>query len=230
MMPPMDDEQPHILVVDDDRRLSDLLKRYLAENGFRVTTASDALEARHMLRSLAFDALVLDVMMPGESGLSFAESLRQASVVPILMLSAMGEPEDRIAGLEHGADDYLSKPFEPRELLLRLQTILRRSPGAAQGEVVFGACRFDPEKGNLLRSGERIKLTESETRLLGALVRRNGEAVARDTLNEECGLEGGERAVDVLVTRLRRKIEDDPRDPHFLRTIRGKGYALVSDI
>lgn len=227
----MQEDVAHILVVDDDSRLRDLLRKYLTDNGFLVTTAGSADEARRKLASLAFDLIVLDVMMPGETGLSLAESLRGTLAVPILMLSAMGETEDRIAGLEHGADDYMPKPFEPRELLLRIQTILRRVPKEAEAprEVRFGPCRFTLDRGDLFRDGERIRLTESETRILTALARRAGAVASRDDLNRECDLVGGNRAVDVQITRLRRKIEHNPRDPRYVQTVRGTGYALVVD-
>lgn len=224
-------EPPHVLVVDDDRRLRDLLKRYLADNGFRVTTAPDAAGARGVMKSLAFDLLVLDVMMPGESGLELTEALRETTPVPILMLTAMDEPEDRIAGLERGADDYLAKPFEPRELLLRIRNILERAPAApaASGEVAFGVCRFTPGRQDLIRAGDRVRLTESESRLLGALAAQAGDPVRREDLADALGLDPLSRAVDVTVTRLRRKIEDDPRDPRHLQTARGVGYMLLTD-
>jgi two-component system phosphate regulon response regulator OmpR len=227
----MDDDLPHILVVDDDRRLRDLLRKYLSDNGFRVTTADGAQEARRNLAAFAFDLVVLDVMMPGESGLELAESLRDTSLVPILMLSAMGETEDRIVGLERGADDYLAKPFEPRELLLRIQTVLRRVPRESEEtqEIQLGPFRFDPGRGELFRDETRIRLTESEARLLAALARRPGNTVSREDLTREIGLDGGTRAVDVQMTRLRRKIERDPRDPRYLQTVRGKGYQLTPD-
>jgi two-component system phosphate regulon response regulator OmpR len=222
-------ESSHVLVVDDDRRLRELLRQYLTENGFAVTTAGDAPEARRKLDSLAFDLIILDVMMPGETGLSFAEWLRGEATVPILMLSAMGETEDRIAGLEHGADDYLAKPFEPRELLLRIRTVLRRAGQtfAPEGELQFGPCRFDLQRGELFRGDERIRLTESEGRLLRVLALNAAEPVSREDLTRECRLEGGERAVDVQIARLRRKIETDPGDPRFLQTVRGTGYTLI---
>jgi two-component system phosphate regulon response regulator OmpR len=222
-------EPSHILVVDDDRRLRELLRKFLTENGFTVTTAGDAPEARRKLDSLAFDLIILDVMMPGETGLSFAEWLRGEATVPILMLSAMGETEDRIAGLEHGADDYLSKPFEPRELLLRIRTVLRRAgqKAAPEGELTFGPCRFDLQRGELFRDEERVRLTESEGRLLKVLALAGAEPVTREDLTRECRLEGGERAVDVQIARLRRKIEPDPGDPRYLQTVRGTGYALI---
>lgn len=222
-------ESPHILVVDDDRRLRELLRKYLTENGFTVTTAGDAPEARRKLTALAFDLIILDVMMPGESGLTFAEWLRGEATVPILMLSAMGETEDRIAGLEHGADDYLSKPFEPRELLLRIRGVLRRGAPKTEpeGEIVFGPCRFDLQRGELFRDEERVRLTESESRMLKVLALRASEPMTREELTREIGLDGGERAVDVQIARLRRKIEPDPGDPRFLQTVRGTGYALI---
>ncbi len=220
-------QQSHILVVDDDRRLRDLLKRFLTENGFRVTTAANAQEARDRMRSLSFDLLVLDLMMPGESGLELASALREESSVPILMLTAMGETEDKIAGLEAGADDYLSKPFEPRELVARIRSVLRRLlDGTSGGEINLGACRFVPERSELLRDGLPVRLTESEARLLNALARAPGAVISRDELGEG---DAGGRSVDIQVTRLRRKIEDDPRAPRYLQTVRGKGYTLIPD-
>ncbi|HLB79330.1 MAG TPA: response regulator transcription factor [Dongiaceae bacterium] len=219
-------ELPHILVVDDDRRLRELLRRYLAEQGFRVTVAANAAEARARLDGLAFDLIVLDIMMPGESGLDLTAALRRDGGVPILLLTAMGEAEDRIAGLERGADDYLSKPFEPRELVLRIRTILRRVPAeppAAPREVNFGSLRFDLERRVLRRGVEEVRLTAAEAGLLDALARRPGVALTREELGRQAG---GSRTVDVQMTRLRRKIEADPRFPRYLQTVRGRGYML----
>lgn len=224
--------EPHILVVDDDRRLRELLSRYLAENGFRVTTASDAAQARARMAGLDFDLLVLDLMMPGESGLDFAEAMRADNPVPILMLTAMGETEDRITGLERGADDYLVKPFEPRELVLRIQRILdRTSPRPDQGATVvtFGDCRFDPAREELTRDGQVVRLTTTETNLLLSLARRPGESMNREALRNATGEAASDRAIDVQVARLRRKIEPDPRVPRYLCTVRGKGYVLKVD-
>ena len=228
----METEQPHILVVDDDRRLRDLLRRFLADNGFRVTVAGDAREARATVGSFAFDAIILDVMMPGESGLHLASDLRKKLETPILLLTAMGESEDRISGFEHGADDYLVKPFEPRELVLRVRSLLRRvvrPPAPAGDEIKLGAYRFRLDRLELFRGEERIKLTETEARLLGALAKKAGAPLSREELAAETGAEGGERAIDVQVTRLRRKLEDDPRGPRYLQTARGKGYLLLPD-
>jgi two-component system phosphate regulon response regulator OmpR len=218
--------------VDDDRRLRDLLRRFLSDNGFRVTAAGDAREARATIDNLAFDAIVLDVMMPGESGLQLAAALRRKFETPILMLTAMGESEDRISGFEHGADDYLVKPYEPRELVLRLKALLRRAarPTAPAGdELKLGAFRFRLDRLELFRGEDRVKLTETEARLLGALARKAGAPLSREELAAETGAEGGERAIDVQVTRLRRKLEDDPRGPRYLQTARGKGYLLLPD-
>ena len=228
----MNAELPHILVVDDDRRLRELLRKYLSANGFMVTTASDAADARARLVSLTFDLLVLDLMMPGESGLDFAADLRRRSAVPILMLTAMGEPGDRIAGLEKGADDYMPKPFEPRELLLRIHSILRRVPqdlGEAPVAVDLGGVTFDLSRDELNRDGEPIKLTEVEAALLKALAERPGAVLSREELTLRTGASGGGRAVDVQGTRLRRKIEQDPKAPRYLQTVRGKGYMLRPD-
>ena len=227
----MDSSEPHLLVVDDDARLRELLRRYLTDQGFRVTTAGDAAEARARLTSIAFDLLVLDVMMPGESGLDLTRSLRRDGRLPILLLTAMAEPEDRINGLEHGADDYLAKPFEPRELVLRIRNILQRVPQPAPpaAEVRFGACRFDLARGELYRGSDAVHLTAAETALLAALARRPGEAVSREALSEEAQFSGNVRTVDVQVTRLRRKIERDPKFPRYLQTVRGTGYVLKPD-
>lgn len=227
---------PHVLVVDDDSRLRDLIRRYLTGNGFAVTAAADASEARACLKSFDFDVLILDRMMPGEDGLALARAIRAERAPPILMLTAMGEPEERVAGLEAGIDDYLVKPFEPRELLLRLNAILRRlaqtppaPPAAAPAEVRFGAAVFRADRRELTRAGETVRLTEAETVLLTVLAARPGEVVGREELARLTGASGGGRAVDVQVTRLRRKIEDDPRNPRYLVTARGRGYALNFD-
>ena len=224
-------DAPHLLVVDDDSRLRDLLQRYLSANGFRVTTAADAAEARKMLDIIAFDAMVLDVMMPGETGINFAQSLRPQFDFPVLMLTALGDSADRIAGLESGADDYLAKPFEPRELALRLNSLLRRAAtprAAAHREVRMGTCTFDPERGELRRNGRPVKLTTSESQLLKLFAMNAGRSFSRPTLKTRLGV-ALERSVDVQVNRLRRKIEDDPKLPLYLQTVRGIGYVLVPD-
>ena len=226
--------QPHILVVDDDRRLRDLLIRYLSENGFRVTAAEDALAARTRLKSFDFDLIILDVMMPGESGLSLVQSPRSESRVPVLMLTARNDAPDRIAGLEGGADDYLGKPFEPRELVLRIRTILARVHAApptlaATSNVAFGPFRFDIARAELTRDGVPIYLTTGESSLLATLARRAGEPVSREALRTESADCDNNRAVDVQMARLRRKIEADAREPRYLLTVRGKGYALRPD-
>jgi two-component system phosphate regulon response regulator OmpR len=224
-------DTPHILVVDDDTRLRDLLKSFLSRNDFRVTVASSTAEARERLAVLDFDLIVLDVMMPGQTGLDFAAELRRSDNVPILMLTARGEPQDRIAGLEVGVDDYLGKPFEPRELLLRIQSVLRRGRpteiAAEPGNVTFGPMQFNLELGELTQQGKRIPLTEAETALLRALSARMGEVLSREALCRSVGGAVNERAIDVQVTRLRRKIEPDPGFPRYLRTVRGQGYRLV---
>jgi two-component system, OmpR family, phosphate regulon response regulator OmpR len=226
-------DKPHILVVDDDTRLRELLKTFLSRNGFRVTTAGHAAEARQRLTALDFDLIVLDVMMPGQTGLDFAGELRRTDDVPILMLTAMGEPKDRIAGLEKGVDDYLAKPFEVRELLLRIQNVLRRNrPASESGAeptrlVNFGPYQFDLELGELTQKGKRVPLTDAEVGLLRALTARLGEVLSRETLSKSVGAAVNEGAIDVQVTRLRRKIEPDPAFPRYLRTVRGQGYRLV---
>jgi len=226
-----DGAEAHLLVVDDDARLRDLLRRYLVESGFRVTTAADAAEARARLQSLAFDLLILDVMMPGEDGLALTESLRQTSAVPIMLLTAMAESDKRIDGLERGADDYLTKPFEPRELVLRIRNILQRvaQPPERAEELRLGACRFDVKRGMLFRGRDPVHLTSAEAALLLALARKSGEAVSREALSQEAQCSGNLRTVDVQMTRLRRKIEADPKFPRYLQTVRGTGYVLKPD-
>jgi two-component system phosphate regulon response regulator OmpR len=225
---------PHVLVVDDDRRLRDLLGRYLTDQGFRVTTAIDAAEARSKLSSVTFDLLVLDIMMPGENGLQLTERLREDSHVPILLLTAMGESEDRINGLSVGADDYLAKPFEPRELVLRIQSILKRARPAAPAKaaarhIKFGAFLFDLERRRLMRAGEVVYLTESETDLLAQLAESPGTPLTREELSDMGRDIGGSRVIDIQMTRLRKKIEDDPKFPRYLQTVRGRGYVLQPD-
>ena len=227
----MDSDLPHILVIDDDDRLRELLRKFLSENGFWVSTASDAADARERLKGLAFDLLVLDRMMPGESGLDFATDFRKSSTVPILMLTAMSEPEDRIDGLEGGVDDYLTKPFEPRELLLRINNILRRIPSepVQPTKLSLGDVSYDSHREELSRSGDVIRLTDVEAALLKALAASPGAVLSREDLTELTGASGGVRAIDVQVTRLRRKIEPDPKLPTYLQTVRGKGYVLRPD-
>ncbi len=227
----MDDLEPHLLVVDDDARLRDLLRRYLSENGFRVTVAADAKEARANLASFAFDLIVLDVMMRGESGLDLTGALRRngrSPRLPVLLLTAMAEPEDRINGLEKGADDFLAKPFEPRELVLRIRNIIERRgiPDEMVRAIRFGGFRFDLARGELFRGDEIVHLTAAEAGLLSSLAARAGEAVSREDLSQSAQFGGNIRNVDVQMTRLRRKIEPDPRYPRYLQTVRGTGYAL----
>jgi two-component system phosphate regulon response regulator OmpR len=223
------DDAPHLLVVDDDRRIRDLLSRFLFAEGYRVTTADSASDARAKLESLSFDLLILDVMMPGETGFQLAKSLRETSVVPILMLTAKAETESRITGLEIGADDYVPKPFEPRELSLRIASILRRTtvaPVPTVESVRFGDFVFHLGRGELRHGEEVIHLTDRERDMLRVLSAIPGETVPRLAL---AGNGGGanERAVDVQVNRLRRKIERDPANPLFVQTVRGIGYRLV---
>ena len=227
--PDPDRPEPHLLVVDDDARLRELLRRYLSDRGFRVTAAADADEARSNLATFAFDLVVLDVMMPGESGLELTRALRTEGRVPVLLLTAMAEPEDRVNGLEQGADDYLSKPFEPRELVLRIRNLLQRRPAAdfAPEDIRFGGCRFDVVRGELYRGGDLVHLTAAEAGLLSSLAQKPGLAVSREELS--MSLSGNVRNVDVQMTRLRRKIERDPRFPRYLQTVRGTGYALKPD-
>jgi len=228
-------DEAHILVVDDDAKLRDLLARFLTKEGFRVTAAEDADAARERMRALAFDLIVMDVMMPGESGVELTRALRRNGDVPILMLTALGDADGRIEGLEAGADDYLSKPFEPRELVLRIQSILRRSNAAAprqiSASVSLGLLRFEPDRLLLLEKAEDrpVRLTTTEQQLLAALARQPGRVLTRESLAEAASVEGGDRAVDVQVTRLRRKLEPDARLPRYLQTVRGRGYVLRPD-
>ncbi|SFB02005.1 two-component system, OmpR family, phosphate regulon response regulator OmpR [Poseidonocella pacifica] len=229
------ESQPHLLVVDDDERIRDLLKRFLMRNGFLVTAARDAAHARRVLAGLDFDLIVLDVMMPGEDGITFTRALREDRQTPILLLTAKGETEDRITGLEAGADDYLAKPFEPKELLLRINAILRRMPEVAEpaAKVLhLGALRYDIERGEMWHGEDLVRLTSTESQLMRIFSTCPGEAVSRARLVEELGRDRGqaqERAVDVQITRLRRKMEEDPRQPRFLQTVRGAGYMLAPD-
>lgn len=228
------DDQPHILVVDDDSRLRDLLTRFLSENGFRVTAAGDAADARRKLAAIEYDLIVLDVMMPGETGFELTRSMRQTRDLPILLLTAMGEVEDRIEGLETGADDYLTKPFEPRELLLRIRTILRRArtpPGLSEESscISFGSYIYDRTGGDLTKDGNVVHLTESESLLLGCFAQTPGRILSREDLVARNAVNGHVRTVDVQINRLRRKIEKDPKFPRFLQTVRGKGYVLKAN-
>ena len=228
------DHAPHILVVDDDRRLRELLARFLTQNGFRVTTAASAAEAQAKSESLVFDALVLDVMMPGENGFDYARRVRVDSQVPILMLTARADPADRVTGLEIGADDYLAKPFETRELILRLTNILKRAQPAERVEaqaspeaVHFGPFVYRFDRGELRRDDDVIRITDREREILNILCQKASGHVAREELAGASG--ANERTVDVQITRLRKKIEVDPANPVYLQTVRGVGYRLVVD-
>lgn len=227
---------PHVLVVDDDDRLRVLLAKFLGTNGFIVSTACDAADARAKLRALAYDLVVLDIMMPGETGLALAQSLRAPNSplkkIPILFLTARSDPKERIEGLEVGADDYLAKPFEPRELLLRLHAVLRRTRKDASTKertLKLGKWLYDPERDALRHGEETQKLTDMEASLLRILAVNPGEALNRDVLAERSGGKINDRTVDVQITRLRRKIEDDPRTPKYIVTVRGEGYRLLPD-
>ena len=225
-------ERPHILVIDDDTRLRALLQRYLQENGFAVTTAKDAENARMFLSQYIFDLLIVDVMMPNETGLEFLQNLRKTSQIPAIILTAMGETEDRISGLESGADDYLAKPFEPKELVLRINNILRRIPQKTQAQnlLKIGDFSFDIKTNELRdKDGNIMHITPLEQTLLSILGKKNGQIFSREQLAEL--LETGEnsRSIDVQITRLRKKIEKDSKNPRYLQTIRGKGYMLLID-
>ncbi|MBE8191563.1 MAG: response regulator transcription factor [Alphaproteobacteria bacterium] len=231
----VDENTPHLLIVDDDTRIRSLLQKYLTDNGYRTSAAKDALEAQSYMENILFDLIILDVMMPNMTGIEFAEKLRKTqNMVPILLLTARAEIEHRIEGLSAGADDYLSKPFDPQELLLRVQNILRRiaSDAAAPAqtppeEARFGTFSFRYERGELTQNGERIALTTREIDLLRRLVAAHGRIVSRMELTD--GEKISERTIDVQINRLRRKIEADPRDPLFLQTVRGTGYVLHVD-
>jgi two-component system, OmpR family, phosphate regulon response regulator OmpR len=226
-----DDNANHILLVDDDNRIRDLLSRLLKENDYRVSTAANAAEARKCLSGLEFDLIILDVMMPGETGLELAASLRKESEVPILMLTARSEATDRIAGLEAGVDDYLAKPFEPRELMLRIAAILRRGnqqPVITAEEIHFGPFSFNANRGELKNGDDLVRLTDREKQILSIFAEQPGATVPRHKIvGDDSGL--GERTVDVQINRLRRKIESDPGNPIYLQTVRGIGYRLACD-
>lgn len=226
------DDAPHLLVIDDDRRIRELLSRYLADNGFRVSVAADAAEARARLQALEFDLLIVDVMMPGETGVSFTKTLRKDNHVPVLMLTALAEAEHRIGGLEAGADDYLAKPFEPRELLLRIASILKRAAKPAQPafeQVSFGPYVFSVKRRELRKGEEQVRLTDREQEIMFAFAARPGDTVARHELLGGGDTIAGERKIDVQINRLRRKIEEDPANPKWLQTVRGIGYKLCID-
>ncbi len=220
---------PHLLVIDDDARLRRLLQQFLREQGYCVSTAEDAPSARTFLSYFIVDLMVVDVMMPGETGLEFMQWLRgQHHDTPAIILSAMGEPEDRITGLEHGVDDYLPKPFEPRELKLRIDAILQRHRGKDRSDraIHFGDFTYMPASGQLMHEGHIVYLTTGEQSLLHILTDRRGTAISRDQLSRLLGGSDNERSIDVQITRLRRKIEDNPRQPRFIQTVRGEGYVF----
>jgi len=224
----VDQEKPHLLVVDDDDRIRDLLKSYLTKHNYRVSVAANAKRVRRLLKTLEFDLVVLDVMMPGEDGISLTRFMHQSSPIPVLLLTARGAAEERIEGLRAGADDYLSKPFEPEELLLRIGAILRRQgAGIELGSTLkFGPWSFTPSTGELVGAAGRVSLTDNEARLLVALCKRPGEAFSREMLSRDTA--AIERSVDVQIARLRRKIEENPRFPQYLQTVRGAGYRLLA--
>ncbi|SPF79709.1 response regulator [Pseudoprimorskyibacter insulae] len=233
----MSEQDAHLLIVDDDERIRGLLQKFLIRNGFLVSAARDAAHARRILAGLDFDMIVLDVMMPGEDGISLTRSLRETRRTPILLLTAKAETEDRIAGLEAGADDYLAKPFEPKELLLRINAVLRRMPdvqveAATPKLLTLGPIRYDIERGEMWQGEDLVRLTATESQLMRIFAAQPGEPVSRTKLVEDLGRDRGqaqERAVDVQITRLRRKIEADPKQPRYLQTVRGAGYMLAPD-
>lgn len=220
---------PHILVVDDDDRIRELLSRYLTESGFFVSTAENAMVAQEIMTLAQYDALVVDVMMPGQDGMEFTQQLRETNDVPVLLLTAMSETEDRIKGLTSGADDYLAKPFDPRELVLRLQAILRRTPvkQSLEPEIQIGHWIYSrPKKHLQSQEGAPVALTDGEITLLEALLKQAGEVISREVLSDACDMDPDKRTIDVQVTRLRRKLEKDSNRPLYLQTVRGKGYVL----
>lgn len=227
----------HLLIVDDDQRIRELLQKYLMRNGFMVSIARDAAQAKRLLKGLAFDLIVLDIMMPKQDGLSLTRELRETIDTPILLLTARNEVEDRISGLEAGADDYLPKPFEPKELLLRIHAILRRMPEVAPPEdtpkmLSLGATRYDVQKGELWDGDTQIRLTSTESELMRIFSKNIGQALSRMDLVTHMGREDGnsqDRAIDVQITRLRKKIETNPKEPRYLQTVRGSGYMLFCD-
>ena len=230
------DTDAHLLIVDDDERIRGLLQKVLMRNGFLVTAAREAAHAERILSGLDFDLIVLDVMMPGEDGVSFCRRLRETRDVPILLLTAKGDTADRIAGLEAGADDYLAKPFEPRELLLRINSILRRVPPPEPSDIhpkvlTLGAFRYDVEKGSMWEGDRPVRLTATEAQLMRIFAAQPGNPLSRERLVGDLGRDdiAQERAVDVQITRLRRKIEEDPKSPRYLQTVRGEGYMLQPD-
>ena len=233
----MNELDAHLLVVDDDERIRSLLKKFLMRNGFLVSTARDAAHARRVLAGLEFDLIVLDVMMPGEDGMALTRSLRETLQTPILLLTAKGETDNRIEGLEAGADDYLPKPFEPKELLLRINAILRRMPDTSAADAApkvlsLGVIRYDMERGEMWQGDDLVRLTATEVQLMKIFAAQPGIALSRSKLVEELGRDRGqaqERAVEVQITRLRRKIESDPKQPQYLQTVRGAGYMLAPD-
>ena len=229
----MDTEAKHILVVDDDTRLRSLLQRFLRESGFFVSVANGAAAARHLMQQYKFDLLIVDIMMPEESGLEFLAKLRQDNLIPVILLTAMGETADRIAGLENGADDYLPKPFEPKELVLRIRNIFKRTP-VAKNEVAeklgLGLCVYDLQKKELqTKQGEIIHITPVEQALLNVLGTKTGQVFTREKLADMLGAGQSPRSIDVQITRLRKKIERDSKNPRYLQTVRGKGYMLLPE-
>lgn len=229
--PPSNDDAAHLLIVDDDARIRELLQRFLGEKGYRITVAADAAEARRKMTGIRFDLLILDVMMPGESGLSLTQSLNEDKSVPVILLTARSEADARIAGLEAGADDYLAKPFDPRELVLRINNILRRntSPDTPKIEqIMFGPYSFSLHRKELRRGAETIRLTDREQEIMLLFAMRAGDTIPRFEL-VDADADVGERTIDVQINRLRRKIEEDPANPVYLQTVRGIGYRLSVD-
>jgi len=229
--------EPHLLIVDDDKRIRELLQKYLIHHGFLVSIAEDAAHAKRLLSSLIFDMIVLDIMMPDQDGLSLTLELRERLDTPIILLTARNETEDRINGLEAGADDYLPKPFEPKELLLRIHSILRRVPDTSAKEVIphmlsIGSTRYDVRKGELWNGDTQVRLTGTESELMRIFAGNIGQPLRRSDLVRKMGKvdeKSYDRSIDVQITRLRRKIEQNPREPRYLQTVRGFGYLLSSD-
>lgn len=231
------ESKTHILVVDDDERIRNLIQRYLTQEGFLVSCAADAEETKAILKKSTYDALVVDVMMPGQDGVSLTAELKQSINTPIILLTALGEVEDRIRGLESGADDYLPKPFEPKELALRIQAITRRMHQTQKqneykdygiGPWIYSP-RYSTLRKELPEGDETLTLTSGENALLAALAKNYGQTLDRDQLAELCNIDSGERTIDVQITRLRRKIENNPKEPKNIQTIRGQGYVLIAE-
>jgi two-component system phosphate regulon response regulator OmpR len=222
----MEKFKAHILIVDDDDRIRELVKQYLNENDYLVTTANSAEDAKEKVNIIKFDIIILDIMMPGQSGLDFTNENKKKINTPIILLTAKGEPSDRIEGLEIGADDYLAKPFEPKELVLRIKNILNKTKSKSQKRVVnFSNINIDLNKSLIIKNNREFKINNTEKIILEKMINSPGETFTREEIGKLINLDK-ERSIDVIITRLRKKIEVDPKNPKFLQTIRGTGYVL----